>query len=111
MLSPEERSLRARLAAYKMHSQGGTNTKPARLAWEAKFEEQVDPHGTLSPEERARRAEAARKAHYTKMAYRSARARSKRARTALVKDATTVAETSAVASEEADRVRGRTTSY
>jgi hypothetical protein len=62
-----------------MHAKGGTNTKPARAAWEARFEREVDPDGTLSPTQRARRAAAAEKAHYTEMAYRSARARSKKA--------------------------------
>ena len=96
MLSPGERTLRARLAAYRMHAGGGTNTKPARAAWEARFERQVDPDGTLSPAERARRAAAAEKAHYTEMAYKSARARSKKA----AKKAPTVADTSAGAMSE-----------
>jgi hypothetical protein len=45
----------------------------------ARFERQVDPDRALAPEERARRAEAAVKAHFTKLAYRSARVRRKSA--------------------------------
>ncbi|WP_245612650.1 hypothetical protein [Actinotalea ferrariae] len=41
----------------------------------AKFERQVDPEGTLAPDERARRAEHARKAHFARLALKSARAR------------------------------------
>jgi hypothetical protein len=43
-----------------------------------KFEEQVDPDGTLPPAERAKRAEHARKAHFKRLALKSARARSSR---------------------------------
>jgi hypothetical protein len=40
-----------------------------------RFERQVDPDGTLKPEERARRAGHARKAYFTRLALRSAQAR------------------------------------
>ena len=43
-----------------------------------KFERQVDPHGELTQAERAKRAENARKAHYQRMALKSARARRRR---------------------------------
>lgn len=43
-----------------------------------KFEHQVDPDGTLSPQERAQRAENARKAYYQRLALKSAQARSRR---------------------------------
>ncbi len=42
------------------------------------FERKVDPEGLLSPEERERRAGAARKAHFARLAYKSAEARRKR---------------------------------
>jgi len=74
-LTPSERSLRARLAAHTQHAQGRTNTEPARAAFKARFEREVDPNGVLDPAERSRRAEHARKAHYTKMALASAKAR------------------------------------
>lgn len=45
----------------------------------AKFEAQVDPDGSLSPEERHLRAENARKAHFARLALKSARSRRKAA--------------------------------
>jgi len=52
-------------------------TAPARAAAESRFEREVDPDGVLPPEERRRRAEHARKAHYLRMALASAKARRK----------------------------------
>jgi hypothetical protein len=40
-----------------------------------KFDRQVDPNNELSPAERAKRAEHARKAHFKRMSLASARAR------------------------------------
>lgn len=75
--TPEERSLRARLAAH--HSWANTKdpaarTRPAREAALARFEDQVDPAGQLSEAERRRRAEHARRAHMQRLALRSAQA-------------------------------------
>jgi hypothetical protein len=53
-------------------------TKAARAAFESKFEHDVDPEGVLPVEERLRRAEMARKAHYTRLALASAQARRER---------------------------------
>lgn len=50
-------------------------TAPARAAMQAKFEAQVDPDGLLPADERARRAESARRAHYQRLALASAKAR------------------------------------
>lgn len=50
----------------------------ARSAFMASFERAVDPEGTLPAEERARRADAARRAHFARLALRSAAARSAR---------------------------------
>ena len=77
-LSPAQRSLRARIAAESQHAQGKTNTGPAREAAFQKFLDEVDPDQTLPETERLRRAEHARKAHMTRLAYLSSRARSKR---------------------------------
>lgn len=55
-------------------------TVPARRAFLKRFELEVDPEGTLAPDERARRAEAAKKAHFAQLAYRSAVARGKNKR-------------------------------
>jgi hypothetical protein len=43
-----------------------------------KFERQVDPEGILPPAERAMRAEHARKAHFKRLALKSAQARRRR---------------------------------
>jgi len=80
-MTPTERVLRARLAAYVLHSTHDPHevTAPARRAFHERFERQVDPDGTLPPAERARRAEAARKAYFTRLALKSAQARRRRA--------------------------------
>lgn len=75
--TPAERSLRARLAAHSLHAQGGTNTEPARKAFLERFEREVDPDNKLSPKERARRAEHAKKAYFTRLALKSSQARRK----------------------------------
>ena len=78
-LSPSERSLRARLAAHTLHSRvdSRAHTAPARKAFLSRFEHQVDPDRTLPSVERARRAQQARKAYFTRLAYQSVRARRK----------------------------------
>lgn len=53
-------------------------TKPAREAFDRRFEIQVDPDGVLSPEERALRAAHARKAYFLRLALKSAQVRRKR---------------------------------
>ena len=81
-LTPGERSLRGRIGAYVLHSRydSGELTRAARAAFETKFEREVDPDGVLPLEERHRRAEMARKAHYARLALASAEARRKRSR-------------------------------
>ena len=76
-LSPTERSLRARLAAYAMHSQHDSRdtSAPGRAAFLARFEADVDPDGRLDPEERHRRAEHARSAYFARLALASVAAR------------------------------------
>jgi hypothetical protein len=78
-LTPAQRTLRARIGAETMHAQGKTNTGPARRAFHDRFEREVDPDGILSPEERAKRADHARRAHMSRLALASARARRSRA--------------------------------
>lgn len=73
-----ERRLAAQVAAYTSwaHTPDRTaRTAPARAAMLAKFELEVDPDGQLPPDERARRAESARKAHFSRLALKSARSR------------------------------------
>ena len=76
-MSPQERSMRARIAAYTLHSRtdGRELTTPARQAFLDRFERDVDPSGSLSPAERSKRAAAARKAYFTKLALKSSKAR------------------------------------
>jgi len=78
-LTPEQRAQRARAGAYAQHSKYDTRetTKAARTTWLNSFERQVDPDGVLDPSERARRAQAALRAHMTSLALKSSRARSK----------------------------------
>lgn len=70
-------SLLGRLGAYSQHAQHDTKktTEKARATWNEHFVDQVDPNRILDEAERDRRAKAARQAHYTRMALRSAQAR------------------------------------
>jgi hypothetical protein len=73
-----EASLRGRIAAYERWartSDRAAATAPARRGLDARFEREVDPNGELDPAERARRVEAKRKAHFTRLALLSARSR------------------------------------
>jgi hypothetical protein len=76
-MTPGERALRARMAAYVLHSRYDSKelTEPARRAFNDRFEKQVDPDGVLPPSERQRRADAAKKAYFTRLALKSAQAR------------------------------------
>jgi hypothetical protein len=53
-------------------------TAPARKALEEKFLREADPDNRLTPVERAKAAENLRKAHYKRMALKSAQARRRR---------------------------------
>jgi hypothetical protein len=53
-------------------------TLPAREAFLKRFEKQVDPDGTLPPEERQRRTEHAKRAYMLQLAKRSAAVRKAR---------------------------------
>lgn len=76
-MTPEERTKRARKAAYAMHARHDVRdvTAKARATFLKRFEDEVDPDRTLPEKERERRAEAARKAYFAGLAYRSAKAR------------------------------------
>jgi hypothetical protein len=78
MMTPEERSLRARAAAHRMHAQGKTNTKPGRDAFMARFYKEVDPDGVLPEGERHKRAQHAMRAHMLTISAKSAKARRRR---------------------------------
>jgi hypothetical protein len=79
-ITAKQRSMQGRLAAYAMHAKHDpkVTTAAARAAFNATFLDQVDPDRTLPEDERARRAEAARKAHFARLSLQSSIARSKR---------------------------------
>jgi len=69
-MTPLERSTRARIAAcvrWAHESDRTAATAPARRGLMAKFEREVDPDGTLTPAERARRAGSLMDAHMARM--------------------------------------------
>ncbi len=74
---PGDLSLLGRLGAYEQHAKHDVRetTRAARAAHDKKFIDKVDPDRVLSAAERDRRVEAARKAHFTRLALRSAEAR------------------------------------
>lgn len=76
-LTPEQRSLRARIGAYSLHATHDpkVTSAPGRAAFLARFEREVDPDGVLPEPERQRRAQLALKAHMSKLALASAKAR------------------------------------
>jgi hypothetical protein len=75
-LTPAERTLRARLAAHAMHGRHDVRatTAKARAAFLARFEQQADPEGLLTPAERERRAQQLRSAYFAQLALASAKA-------------------------------------
>jgi len=80
-LTPVQRSLRASIAAHT--SWAKTEDRRARTAKATKanmdrFERLVDPEARLTPDERAKRADNARRAHFQRMAYKSAKVRQAR---------------------------------
>lgn len=77
-MTPAERSLRGQAAVHQSWANTAdrdARTLPMRQAAAARFERLVDPDGVLDPAERARRAEAARRAHLLDMSRRAAKAR------------------------------------
>lgn len=79
-----ERTLAAQIAAHESWAHTpdrSARTSKARAALMAKFEAEADPRGILAPDERARRAEHLRKAHFRRLALKSVQSR-RRAREA-----------------------------
>jgi hypothetical protein len=74
--------MRARMGGYAVAAKYDTRevTSPARVAFMARFERQVDPDGVLPAAERKRRAEAAKKLHFQQLAWKSAKARRARSK-------------------------------
>lgn len=76
-MSPVERKLQAALAAYeswKRTEDRPARTAKARMAFEQKSYDEVDPEGILPHAEREKRAGAARNAYYARLALKSATA-------------------------------------
>ena len=73
-------ALVGRIGAHALHARHDSReiTAPARRAFLDTFEQQADPDGTLDPAERARRAGHLRKAHFARLALKSAQARRRR---------------------------------
>jgi len=77
-LSPSERVLRARIAAHDSWAtttDRTSRTAAGRAAMLDRFEREVDPDSVLTLQEREIRAEHARKAYFTRLAFKSARSR------------------------------------
>lgn len=80
-LTPEQRSMRARIAANARwaredsRAHGGAMAR-ARAAFEARFVDEVDPDRQLSEDDRTRRVRNARAAYYSRLQLASSRARS-----------------------------------
>lgn len=85
MLTPNQRSTRARIGAHSLHSKYDSKkiTQAARIARtaaiDARILAEIDPHGELPEAERERRLEHGRKAYFAKLALASARARQRKA--------------------------------
>lgn len=91
-LTPSERVLRARAAAYALHARRDSKeiANHAHQGFLARFEREVDPDGILDPAERAHRAEMARKSYFTALALKSAKARRRAREQAAIADAADV---------------------
>ena len=74
------RSLAGRIGAHRLHATHDSRevTERARAAFLDRFEREADPDGTLSADERQRRARHFRKAYFAELALRSVQARRRR---------------------------------
>ena len=79
-MTPTERTLRGRIGAYALHAQRDAKetTAKARATFLQKFEVEVDPEGVLAPDERHRRAQAARKCYFAKLGLMAAKKKRKK---------------------------------
>lgn len=80
-LSPEQRSLRASIAANTKWAKTDpvAGTAKARSAYHERFLDAVDPDRQLPDAERERRARALLRAHMQRLSFASAKARRRRA--------------------------------
>lgn len=75
---PDERTLISTIGAHARWAKcddPAAATAPARKGLAERFERQVDPNSELPPTERARRADAARREFYARLALKSHQAR------------------------------------
>lgn len=90
MSSPDTNhyALLGRIGAYVTHSRHDPRqtTAKARASFLARFEREVDPDRALPEAERQHRAESARRAHFARLALKSAEARSGRFRRSTAAD-------------------------
>ncbi len=79
-LTPEQRTLRARIAASVRWSREDPSATAARgqAGLIDRFRREVDPDGTLPEAERERRAQSAYRAHMSRLALASSKARGAR---------------------------------
>lgn len=80
-LTPEQRVMRARIAAHTRWSKVRDRqaaTEAGRRAAMERFERQVDPDGTMDPETRAKLAASAKSAYFQQLAFASSKARTRR---------------------------------
>jgi hypothetical protein len=77
-VTPEQRILRSRIGGLTTAARGHVNTSPARAAFEARFYDGIP--ADLPAPERDRRAAAARRLHFTRLALASSLVRARRRR-------------------------------
>jgi hypothetical protein len=81
LITPSEARLRSQIGAHGSWARTenrSARTLPAREAAWDRFEKEVDPEGKLPRAQRAAMAESARKAHFKRMALKSAQVRRRR---------------------------------
>ena len=77
-LTPEQRTIRAKLAAHARWSKVEDRTAataPARQALHDRIAAEIDPDNRLDPLERAKRVDSAVKAHMLRLSLKSSKAR------------------------------------
>lgn len=77
-LDPKRRALIGRMAAnrrWAFEPDRTAATAPARAGMDKRFEDQVDPDRILTPQERAKRVTNLKRAHFSELALKSAKAR------------------------------------
>lgn len=81
-MTPSEMALRGRIGASVLHATHDSRetTAAGRRVFLDRFEREVDPEGLLAPEERQKRAQAAKSAYFSRLSLKAVRARKVAAR-------------------------------